>query len=298
MLLVATVRLAGDGPLSRRDLRWTALAGLAFFAPSLALAALAGPELPSLAGALIGGLLFVIVARRAWPGDPGDRNGLVGDLAPYLAIVALILLTRLVAPLQGVLSGWTLDWSLHDRFAGSFAPAYHPGTLLWLGLLAAAAVTGRAGTLLPAASEAVRRLAPVALALGLMLALSRLMVQAGLVQALAGAATATGPAWPMLAPWVGVLGTFITGSATASNILFTELQLAAADGLALPPLAMAAAQNLGAAIGNVLAPHNIIAGAATVGLVGREGDVLRRTLVWGVAATLAGGVLTLGLVML
>ena len=98
-----------------------------------------------------------------------------------------------------------------------------------------------------------------------------------MISILASAAAGAGPAWPFVAPIVGVLGTFITGSATASNILFTELQVSTASSLLLSVPALVAAQGFGAAIGNVVAPHNIIAGCGTVSLVGREGDVLAHT---------------------
>jgi len=183
-----------------------------------------------------------------------------------------------------------LAWQLPGGFSGSFAPLYHPGTLLFAGLIGAALATGRAGAAPGALGAALARLGPVALALLAMLALSRLMVHAGMIDALAEAAAGTGRAWPLVAPFLGVLGTFVTGSATASNILFTELQLSAAASLELAPVAMAAAQGAGSAIGNVVAPHNIIAGAATVGIVGREGAVLARTLAPGLlyAAALGG----------
>jgi lactate permease len=90
-----------------------------------------------------------------------------------------------------------------------------------------------------------------------------------------------------------VLGSFITGSATASNILFTDFQLSAAAALGLPALPMVAAQGVGSAVGNIVAPHNIIAGGATVGLVGREGDILRRTALPCLLYLLAAGGLTL-----
>lgn len=63
------------------------------------------------------------------------------------------------------------------------------------------------------------------------------------------------------------------------DILFTDFQAATARALDLPVVLMAAAQGVGAAIGNAIAPHNIIAGAATVGLSGRDGEVLARTLI-------------------
>jgi lactate permease len=122
---------------------------------------------------------------------------------------------------------------------------------------------------------ALRRLAPVAVALVVMLGLARVTVHAGMIGILAEAAVGAGRHWPLLAPLIGVLGTFVTGSATASNILLTPLQSQTATALALPAAPMAAAQGLGAAIGNAVAPHNIIAGTATGGPAGREGPVMR-----------------------
>jgi lactate permease len=277
VLLLLMVRLAGDTPLTRSDLAWSGLAALCFFAPSLVLAYLAGPELPTLGGALLGTVGFVILLRRRRPSPNLALRRLLPDLTPYLLILLLVLATRLIPPLQQSLGGLALAWSLDDTFRGSFQPLYHPGTMLFLGFFAGAIVTGRGGLVGESMAAALRRLFPVALALLVMLALSRLMVHSGMISTLASTASGAGPAWPLIAPLIGVLGTFITGSATASNILFTELQLSTAASLSLPPLAMAAAQGFGAAIGNVIAPHNIIAGSATVGLVGREGDILAHT---------------------
>jgi len=295
LLLLATVRLAGEGPLTPGDLKWSALAAVTFFAPSLAIAWAIGPELPSLGGAFLGGAIFIRLLLRAERGTPPELRKLLPALLPYLVILALVLATRLVGPLQEALRAPAIAWSLPGGFSGRFEPLYHPGTLLLLGLVVGAALTGRSGAARASVAPTLSRLLPVALALLAMLALSRVMVQGGLVTALAEAAAGLGTAWPLAAPLLGVAGTFVTGSATASNILFTELQTATAAALALPPAALAAAQGLGSAIGNVVAPHNIIAGSATVGLHGREGPILRQTLAVAVLYTALGGVLALGL---
>jgi len=117
------------------------------------------------------------------------------------------------------------------------------------------------------------------------------MVHGGLIAQLAGAASQAGALWPLLSPFIGVLGTFVSGSATASNILFTDFQAATARALDLPVALMAAAQGVGAAIGNASAPHNIIAGAATVGLSGRDGEVLARTLIPVLTYTTCAGII-------
>jgi hypothetical protein len=83
----------------------------------------------------------------------------------------------------------------------------------------------------PAARVGLARLAPVALALGVMILLARLMVHPGMVEALARAAAGLGLGWPVLEPALGALGTFVTGSATASNVRFGPHQ---ADAAATP----------------------------------------------------------------
>jgi lactate permease len=215
--------------------------------------------------------------------------------APYLVLILLVLVTRLVPAVGDPLAAVQLTWTLPGGFAGSFSPLTHPGTLLAAAFLLGALLQ-RVGA--PAVQRAlgttVAQLGGVTIALVAMLSLARIMVHAGMTQSLAEAAAgAAGGAWPVLAPMVGVLGTFVTGSATASNVLFTDLQVATADALDLPLLPMVGAQGYGAAIGNVVCPHNIVAAGATVGLTGGEGDVLRRTLLPALGYAIVGGVIVL-----
>lgn len=67
--------------------------------------------------------------------------------------------------------------------------------------------------------------------------------------------------------------------------------MAAAERLGLPVLAMIGVQNLGASIGNIISPHNIVAASATVKMTGREGEVLRRTAIVALVYLLLVGVL-------
>ncbi|TFL16115.1 L-lactate permease [Jannaschia formosa] len=293
-LLVATVQVAAPGPFAAAVGR-SVPAAAAFLVPYVALAAVAGPELPTLGAALLGGTAFAAWRMRGARAGGAEKDSppVLADLAPYLAVVLLVLLSRLVPPLREVLSAPTLAWRLPGGFEGSFAPLYHPGSYLLLGLVLAALATGRGGRLLPASGVALRRLAPVALALGIMILLARLMVHAGMIETLARAAAGLGPGWPVLAPSVGALGTFVTGSATASNVLFGPLQADVAAAAELPAALMLAAQGYGAALGNVVAPHNVVAGAAAVGLAAQEGAILRRTALPAAASLAAAGALVL-----
>ncbi|MFO8112633.1 MAG: L-lactate permease, partial [Desulfosalsimonadaceae bacterium] len=92
-------------------------------------------------------------------------------------------------------------------------------------------------------------------------------------------AVLAGPVWPMLAAFIGALGSFITGSNTVSNLLFAEFQYGIAGTLSLPRQIIVALQSVGGAMGNMVCIHNIIAVSATVGLLGMEGLILRRTVI-------------------
>jgi lactate permease len=289
-LLALLLRLAGSGGGS--DWRLVGAGAALFFAPAALLAWAVGPELPTLGGALIGGAAFALLAGRHRAGKgPGAREALAAAL-PYLIVVFLVLATRLIPPVAEPLRGALLEWRLFGHYSGSIAPFFHPGTLLALALVAAALAQRRAALLGEAAARAAARLPKVILALVSVLLVARLMAHSGMVAALAGgAAAALGTAWPLAAPLAGAAGSFVTGSATASNILLADLQHATAAAAGLPPLLVIAGQGFGAAIGNIVAPHNLVAGAAAVGLIGAEGKALRITLPVCLLYAAAGGAL-------
>lgn len=298
-LVLVVFRLAATG----RPGSWilAPVAAVLFLLPALALAWLTGPELPTLGGALIGGVAFIALVKWKWPAGIAPvatvKDGVLLAILPYALVLGLILVTRTVPSLAAPLQSFVLEWELAGRFGGAVRPLYHPGTMLMFALAGAvlARPTSQA-VILPSLSSAVHRLPSVALALVSVLLLSRIMVHSGMIDTLASAAAAAlGSAWPAAVPLVGALGSFITGSATASNILFGGFQVAAANVSGLAPMLALAGQGFGAAIGNVIAPHNIVAGAATVGLVGREGAILKTTLPVCLAYAVMGGLLMLAL---
>lgn len=292
---------------------WGAIAAVCFFVPYGLLARFVGPELPALGGALAGTLMFVAVVKLRGsrsgsspasdrgnfsPSSQGEEMSVIRAAAPYLTLVALVLLTRLAPPVSEALSGVVLDWRKRGGFSGSIQPLYHPGILLTAAFVAGAlAQRVSAREVRAAIKTTTLQLAAVIVALVAMVTIARTMSHAGMIAVLAESATLMGRGWPLLSPTVGALGTFMTGSATASNILFTELQqdTARAGGFDVPT--MLGAQGFGAAIGNIIAPHNIVAAATTVGLVGREGEVLYKTLPIAAIYLALGGALVWVLVL-
>jgi len=91
-------------------------------------------------------------------------------------------------------------------------------------------------------------------------------------------ASNVGAVWPAFAGVVGALGAFIAGSNTVSNLMLSKFQYGVADQLRVSAPAIVALQAVGAAAGNMIAIHNVVAASATVGLLGREGATVRKTI--------------------
>jgi len=102
-------------------------------------------------------------------------------------------------------------------------------------------------------------------------------------------------AWPLVDPFVGALGSFMAGSNTVSNMLFSIFQYSIAEQLGISRIIVVALTNIGGAIGNMICVHNVIAACATVGLAGVEGILIRRNLIpmtiYGIMAGIIGLVL-------
>jgi lactate permease len=108
-----------------------------------------------------------------------------------------------------------------------------------------------------------------------------------------GAAAVAGGAWPAFAPWIGALGAFIAGSNTVSNLTFSLFQFSTAQEIGVVPETVVATQAVGGAAGNMITIHNIVAASATVGLIGREGDLIRKTVLPTIYYCLMAGGLSL-----
>src|SRR5690606_15492670 len=141
---------------------------------------------------------------------------------------------------------------------------------------------------------------PSAIALLALVPLAMVMQGSGqtLELALGIGAVASGPVYAGLAPLIGTLGAFMTGSNLSSNILFAPLQLNTAEALGISSAIALAAQTAGAAIGNSFAPSNVLLGLGAVGLEEGTGGAIRRTITYAlIALVLVATVAVLGVVV-
>lgn len=314
-------------------LPFTLAGGLAFTVPYVLFGFLLGPEFPTLLGAPVGLAIMVTVARRGWlvPSDtwdfPARENwkpdwvsgfedeateandrgiGLVNAWAPYALLGGLLVLSRLPAlPIGGWLRTPAIAWDdiLGSGVSGSTTPLYLPGFFLlvvvcitaflhrmdFADVRAAAASSGR--VLLGAGFVLIFTVPMVRVYInsdvndaGL---LSMPLVMADFV------AANVGDVWPFFAAMTGALGAFIAGSNTVSNLMFTAFQYGVAERLMMSTAMIVALQAVGAAAGNMVAIHNVVAASATVGLLDREGATLRKTILPTIYYLLVLGILGL-----
>lgn len=135
-------------------------------------------------------------------------------------------------------------------------------------------------------SKTVNSGVPTSLGIVSMVCFALIMDHCGMISILAeGSSRVFGGLYPFFAPWIGLLGAFMTGSNTNSNVVFGVLQQQTAGLAGISTALILAAQTAGGALGSMVAPAKIIVGCSTVGLAGKEGPVLKATLRYGMVIT-------------
>jgi lactate permease len=135
---------------------------------------------------------------------------------------------------------------------------------------------------------------PTSLGIVSMVCFAMIMDHCQMIYILAeGMSRVFGSLYPFISPWIGLLGAFMTGSNTNSNVVFGVLQQETAQLAGLSAALILAAQTTGGAIGSMIAPAKILVGCSTVGLSGQEGPVLKVTLRYGLVITGIIGIITL-----
>ena len=268
--------------------------------------------------------------------DDSRQVGLVNAWMPYVVVALLLVITRTIDPVTDALRAGAVTFAWTDIFGTgintSSQPLYLPGFVLILGSLAAYFLHGMwkvpgaylkawksSGRMILGAGAALLFAVPMVqvflntqsidgsameelLAEGMAYgqAMARLDGLPSMPEILAeGVSQSAGTFWPLFSPLIGALGAFIAGSNTVSNMMFSLFQFSTADsiGLAANEAAIVVAlQAVGGAAGNMITVHNVVAACATVGLLGREGLLIRKTLIPMTYYVAAAGVLGMALI--
>ncbi len=221
---------------------------------------------------------------------------------PYLLIALLLVASRLpqlrIAPLLKSVS-FKQESLFGTKIDASIEPLYLPGTIF---LIVCAITVLLHGMTRAEFGRAMGRSAKMIVSASTALVFAVPMVQVFInsqgggaelasmpVELAEGVAALVGQAWPAFAPLIGGLGAFVAGSNTISNMMFSEFQFVVGQRIGVDPTWVVALQAVGGAAGNTICVHNVVAASAVVGLVGREGEVIRRTsLVFGYYVLVAG----------
>lgn len=290
-------------------------AGLAFMVPYVFIAIIFGPELPSLVGAFIGLGIVVYAAKKnflapkedwdfpeksLWPkvwrsnidtGNTGEaKMSLLKAWAPYLLIAIILVVTRI--PEFG-LKNFLVDQEFTFHNIASISGltyelkwAYLPGTIpfILVAIITHLLYKMPLRDVKDAWILTFKQLKNAAIALFAGVGMVQLMLNSDVnttgmdsmltVMAVA-ASNLSGSAYPLFATAIGALGSFMSGSATVSNILFMSFQFETAVLLDLSPIIITAMQGVGAGVGNMICVNNVVAVAATVGCIGAEGQIIR-----------------------
>lgn len=221
----------------------------------------------------------------------GKRLSMWMAWAPYLLLAGLLVASRTSAEVKTFLRSVRVnfnDLAGAEQVNGAFEPLYLPGGIL----VAVCLVTMLLHRLPPRAfagamRDSARTLIGASVVLVFTVPMVRVMINSGVngadlvsmpVAMARGVAAMLGETYPLFAPAMGALGAFIAGSNTVSNLMLVQFQFESALLIGGSTSLLVAAQAVGAAAGNMVAIHNIVAASATVGLLDREGVVLRRTI--------------------
>jgi len=228
---------------------------------------------------------------------------------PYLLVAIMLVVSRLSQlPIKDALQRLNIVWTdiLGTALdSEKIQPLYLPGTMFMIVSLLTYFLHGMSRDQLRHAwTDAVHKLAAPALALVFAVALVRVFIDSGAEMNTAGVASMpltlagsvahlAGKSWPFFAPAIGAMGAFVAGSNTVSDFMFGMFQYGVADEIGVPRVVILGAQAFGGAAGNMVTVHNVVFAGATVGLVGQEGNLIRKTIIPMLYYLLVGGLVSL-----
>lgn len=217
---------------------------------------------------------------------------------PYVIIALMLVLTRI--PALGIKDFLLKDW-FTVRFSEVFGVANTAYTLKWAYLPGTFFILVALATILihkmnlkevkTAWVDSLKQISGAAIAIIFGLALVQIMRYSGsndvnddgmksMIFYMAEALSMVGKGFYIVfSPLIGILGSFVSGSNTVSDTLFTNLQYQSAVNLDLNAVLIVAMQIIGGAIGNMICVNNTVAACATVGTLGREGKIIRVNLI-------------------
>ena len=308
-MLVAHIQ--GGMSALRRSLPLVVVTGALMAATMYALAWGGAPQIASTVPGILGMVVLAVLARTpllrrapqsesatetppAGASDKPDTPPMPFILAfmPYLLLITLSVISQ-IGPVKEAVRNilWGLDYPDFTTAQGfavaavnDYAPIRllnHPAPLIFFSIVISAGVyvvtnRWRKGVAWEAMKLTYGQSLSSTIGVTMMVMMAVVMADTGMTVLLArGIANASGPLFPFVSPFIGLLGSFMSGSNTNSNVMFGLLQLETARALDIGTVTISSIQSIGASVGSPMAPAKVLVGAAVVGLAGKERDIFR-----------------------
>ncbi|MCA9123304.1 MAG: L-lactate permease [Planctomycetaceae bacterium] len=238
--------------------------------------------------------------------SPRSSMSLLTAWSPYVLVAGLLVATRIPAlGIKAMLtsSAASIEWA--DIFGtgidSKVQPLYLPGTIfIVVSILTFTLHRMKSSDFGVAWRRSGRTMLSASVALVFTVPMVQVFInssggEAGLekmpIVLAEGVASLTGSSWPFFSPFIGGFGAFVAGSNTVSNMMFSLFQFGVGQHIGVDPTWVVALQAVGGAAGNTICVHNVVAASAVVGLIGKEGAIIRKTLpVFGYYAIVAGAI--------
>ena len=291
----------------------TLVSGITFAVPQVFIAKYLGADLPALVASICSMACTILMAKamnKEKVETKEDKIGLKeGVLAwlPYILLCGLILIASpLVPSINSLLAKASSNIHIYTGDATSttaFSWINTPGMMILIATFIAGLIQKLKFTyMLDVLKRTVIQLKTSFITIMSIVAISKIMSHSGMTSSISfGLCAITGSFYPLIAPLLGAIGTFVTGSDTSANILFGALQTEAAKSLSIDPYWIAAANTAGATAGKMISPQSIAIATSATGLIGSEGKILSTTvkyclgyvIILGLIVYFGGGILTL-----
>ena len=263
-----------------------------------------GAESPAIIGSILSIIVIVLYGKLTASKEEKARKShlktkdILNAWSIYLLILFLIILTsplfpglrhtlennwitRISLPINASTVNYTISWLTHA------------GVLLFIGTFVGGLIQGaKVKELFAVLWNTVKQLKKTFITVICLVGLSTIMDTSGMIAVIATAlATATGSLYPLFAPVIGCLGTFITGSDTSSNILFGKLQASVAGQIHVSPDWLSAANTVGATGGKIISPQSIAIATSAGNQQGKEGEILKAAIPYALAYVVITGII-------
>ncbi|SHE37231.1 L-lactate permease [Dysgonomonas macrotermitis] len=271
-----------------------------------------GAETPAILGSIASIIAIIVYAKLTSTAEDKELKAkfpkrsfgeIINAWSVYGFILILVILTSPLLPLRNELApllSTTFKFNIFDAVTNAevvrsvkISWLIDAGVLLFLGSILGGLVQGaKIVELIKLLGTVIKQQRKTIVTVCSLIALSSIMDFSGMISQLGLAlAIATGSLYPLFAPTIGCLGTFLTGSDTSSNILFGKLQASVAHTTGADPSWLAAANTAGATGGKIISPQSIAVATSACGLQGREGEIMKKAIPYALGYIIVAGLM-------